>query len=74
MNTLEIKGQNKVFTNLTVGELYEHAVRNGEANIVSTGALAVNTGYHTARAAKDKFIVKEPLPKGIYLGMKIISR
>lgn len=51
--------ENKIFENLSEGELYEHAVRNGEANILSTGALAVNTGYHTARAAKDKFIVKE---------------
>ncbi len=54
-----IKSENKVFINLSAGELYEHAVRNGEGRILSTGALAVNTGFHTARAAKDKFIVRE---------------
>lgn len=64
MNTLKVKNENMVFTNLSTGELYEHAVRNGEANILSTGALAVNTGFHTARAAKDKFIVKEPSSEG----------
>lgn len=55
-----IKNENKVFLNLSVGQLYEHAIKNREGSVLSTGALAVNTGFHTARAAKDKFIVKEP--------------
>ena len=46
--------------NLTVGELYEHAVRRGEGVIADGGALACETGEHTGRSANDKFIVKEP--------------
>ena len=46
--------------NLTVGELYEHAIRRGEGTIADGGALACETGEHTGRSANDKFIVKEP--------------
>ncbi len=37
--------------------LYQHAVDRGEALVTATGGLAVTTGQHTGRAAKDKFIV-----------------
>ncbi len=40
--------------------LYEDIVRNGEGCIVHLGPIAVRTGLHTGRAAKDKFIVQEP--------------
>src|SRR5256886_17112962 len=46
--------------NLSPAALYEHAVRRGEAAIVSTGALTAETGKHTGRSPKDKFFVKEP--------------
>jgi phosphoenolpyruvate carboxykinase (ATP) len=46
--------------NLAPAELYEHAVRNGEASIVSTGALTAATGQHTGRSPRDKFFVREP--------------
>jgi phosphoenolpyruvate carboxykinase (ATP) len=46
--------------NLAPAELYEHAVRNGEASVVSTGALTAATGQHTGRSPKDKFFVREP--------------
>src|SRR5256714_8726514 len=46
--------------NLSPAALYEHAVRQGEAAIVSTGALTAETGKHTGRSPKDKFFVKEP--------------
>ena len=49
-----------VFWNLPTEALYEEAVFRGEANIVDKGALHVFTGKWTARAAKDKYIVKEP--------------
>src|SRR2546428_2555860 len=45
--------------NLSPAALYEHAVRRGEAAIVSTGALTAETGKHTGRSPKDKFFVKE---------------
>lgn len=49
-----------VFWNLPTEALYEEAVFRGEANIVDKGALHVFTGKWTARAANDKYIVKEP--------------
>src|SRR5205807_1255350 len=46
--------------NLSPAALYEHAIRRGEAAIVSTGALTAETGKHTGRSPQDKFFVKEP--------------
>lgn len=54
----------KNWHNLTPAELYEHAVRKGEASIVSSGALTAATGQHTGRSPKDKFFVKEPTSEG----------
>src|SRR5437016_14618331 len=45
--------------NLSPAALYEHAVRRGEAAIVSTGALTAETSKHTGRSPKDKFFVRE---------------
>lgn len=56
---LEISTTKKIFENMDTGSLYEEIIKRNEGNILNTGALAVNTGYHTARAAKDKFIIKE---------------
>src|SRR6202158_389257 len=50
--------------NLSPAALYEHAIRRGEAVIVSTGALTAETGKHTGRSPKDKFFVKEPTSQG----------
>ncbi len=46
--------------NLSVAELYEHAVRRGEGTVVESGALTAETGKHTGRSPKDKFFVEEP--------------
>ncbi|MEM6616999.1 MAG: phosphoenolpyruvate carboxykinase, partial [Pseudomonadota bacterium] len=37
--------------------LLEAAIQNGEGQLTADGALAVHTGQHTGRSAKDKFIV-----------------
>jgi len=50
---------NRVYWNLTSGALYEEAVFRGEGTIGHLGPFLVNTGKHTARAAADKFIVRE---------------
>lgn len=50
----------RVFWNLTTPELYEEIARRGEGVLSDHGALLVDTGEHTGRAAKDKFIVREP--------------
>jgi phosphoenolpyruvate carboxykinase (ATP) len=55
-----IKRPATVYWNLNAPELYEEIVRRGEGIISSHGALIVDTGEHTGRAAKDKAIVREP--------------
>ena len=54
-----LKNLHKVYWNLTTGSLYEEAVFRGEGRVAHLGPLIVNTGKHTARAAADKFIVRE---------------
>ena len=39
--------------------LVEEAVRNGEGRLARHGPLVVETGKHTGRSAKDKFIVRD---------------
>ncbi len=45
--------------NAPVAALYEQAIRRGEGQVTSTGALAVVTGAHTGRSAADKFVVRD---------------
>lgn len=49
----------KVYWNLPTPALIEEAVFRGEVHLVKGGAVVVNTGKWTARAANDKFIVSE---------------
>lgn len=49
-----------VYRNLSTPALYEEVVRRREGFISHLGPVVVRTGQHTGRAAKDKFIVKEP--------------
>jgi phosphoenolpyruvate carboxykinase (ATP) len=46
--------------NLSMAELYEHAIRSDEGTISAHGSLVVRTGKHTGRSPKDKFVVREP--------------
>ena len=46
--------------NFNEAALYEEALKRGEGEAVSGGPIAVNTGQHTGRSAKDKFIVLSP--------------
>jgi phosphoenolpyruvate carboxykinase (ATP) len=50
----------RVHWNLTTPELYEEVARRNEGVLSDHGALIVDTGEHTGRAAKDKAIVREP--------------
>ncbi len=49
----------RVWMDLSPAELYEHAIRNGEAQIAAPGSLVAETGQHTGRSPKDKFLVGE---------------
>ena len=48
-----------VHWSLNAPRLYEEALKRGEGVVVQHGALAVHTGKFTARAAEDKYFVKE---------------
>ncbi len=49
----------EIFANLGTSDLVEHAIRNGEGRLAKDGPLVVETGQHTGRSAKDKFIVRD---------------
>jgi phosphoenolpyruvate carboxykinase (ATP) len=49
-----------VYWNLNTPELYEEIARRNEGIFSAHGALIIDTGEHTGRAAKDKAIVREP--------------
>jgi len=49
----------KAYWNLPSEALYEEVVFRNEGKITHMGPLVVNTGGHTARAANDKFVVRE---------------
>ncbi len=49
----------RVFWNLPEAALVEEAVFRGEGHLTLGGSLLVNTGNHTARAAADKYVVRE---------------
>lgn len=48
-----------IFANLGTASLVEHALANGEGRLAKHGPLVVETGKHTGRSAKDKFIVRD---------------
>src|SRR5262245_19416877 len=48
-----------VYWNLPPAQLYEHALRRGEAVIAAEGPLVCKTGQYTGRSPNDKFTVKE---------------
>ena len=60
-DSLEFARDLRLHLNLDVPHLYEQALRRGEATIVNGGALVAETGVHTGRSPKDKFIVADPL-------------
>ncbi|MDF1545079.1 MAG: phosphoenolpyruvate carboxykinase (ATP) [bacterium] len=59
LKNLGLRNLNNVYWNLPTEALYEEAIFRREAKISHLGPLVVNTGKHTARAANDKFVVKE---------------
>ncbi len=56
----DIRTARTVYWNLTTPALIARAIRRTEGRLAHGGPLVVRTGPHTGRAAKDKFVVKEP--------------
>ena len=52
-------GSSRVHRNLGRSQLYEAALRRGEARLSAHGAMMCATGAHTGRSPRDKFIVRE---------------
>lgn len=55
----------RVFWNLPEPALYEESIFRGETKMMKGGSLVVHTGKWTARAANDKYIVKESIHEKI---------
>ena len=56
---VDIATAGQVYYNLDAPALVEEAVRRGEAVLSADGALVAETGQHTGRSPKDKFVVKD---------------
>jgi phosphoenolpyruvate carboxykinase (ATP) len=54
---LGLRWANCISWNAVDAVLYQEAVSRGEADVTATGGLSVQTGAHTGRSPKDKFIV-----------------
>ncbi|WP_343347060.1 phosphoenolpyruvate carboxykinase [Sphingomicrobium sp. XHP0239] len=59
-----LKTDAKIHWNLTSAPLVETAVQRGEGKLAKNGPLVVETGEHTGRSAKDKFIVRDAVSEG----------
>jgi phosphoenolpyruvate carboxykinase (ATP) len=71
MTTMDVRGRvdlsshgihptGRVIWSPTTAVLYEDAVKRGDGRIAEGGPLVVDTGKHTGRSPKDKFVVREP--------------
>src|SRR5690606_5409004 len=59
IETCGLKPTGTVHYNFGAAELVEHALRRGEARLTAHGALVAETGQHTGRSPKDKFVVRD---------------
>ena len=55
-----IETEGTVYWNPTTSQLYTHALERRDGRLAEGGPLAVDTGVHTGRSPKDKFLVREP--------------
>src|SRR6266568_2009138 len=55
-----LQPRGRIYRNPTAAMLYMHALERKEGVLAEGGPLVVDTGSHTGRSPKDKFIVREP--------------
>ncbi len=55
--TFGFSNLNAVYWNQSEPALYEHSLRRNETQLAAGGALVAETGVHTGRSPKDKFVV-----------------
>ena len=53
------RGLASVAWNLGAPQLYERALQSGEAALAAHGPIVADTGAHTGRSPKDKFVVRD---------------
>jgi phosphoenolpyruvate carboxykinase (ATP) len=58
---IDVRG--RVYWHPTTSQLYSHALARGEARLAEGGPLVVDTGVHTGRSPRDKYIVRERASK-----------
>ncbi len=59
LDAIGLKTTGTVRYNFGAAELYEEALRRNEAKLTAHGALVAETGQHTGRSPKDKFVVRD---------------
>jgi phosphoenolpyruvate carboxykinase (ATP) len=65
LETLGFSNVAKIHWNLPTAPLYEEITRRNEGLISADGPAVMQTGEHTGRSPKDKFIVEEPGSKDL---------
>ncbi|MBT3189613.1 MAG: phosphoenolpyruvate carboxykinase (ATP) [Anaerolineae bacterium] len=64
LKNIGLSNLRKAYWNLPPEALYEEIIFRGEGNISHQGPIIVETGKHTARAANDKYVVREASTEG----------
>jgi phosphoenolpyruvate carboxykinase (ATP) len=54
-----LRNLKRVYWNLAAPALYEQSLTRAETKLVKGGALLAETGIHTGRSPKDKFVVRD---------------